>query len=254
MIDDVLSPNDRIPNWRLYERMVPAIEAENLGAGIALSVKMNASLVGALSGVERQIDLLVEARWDDGRRRRMIIDAKNYSRPLNVKDIEAFKGMMRDCRAEPGILVSSNGWSVGAARRAQDLITLKLLSVEDARERTDWAMMFGECYGCRANVPDPRRRGVVLWDGQLPWALSGMWAIVWTGKCDTCHNFQVWCWDCGDIFSLGIGDHYTCDCERHWSTAVIEERAVDEALAGKAIHLVLASDGQRSSIDRRSLD
>jgi hypothetical protein len=106
-----------LPDWRVYERVAAAIESENLDAGISFTVTMNARLVGAISGVERQIDLLIEARWDDDRTRRILVDAKHYGRPLNVKDVEAFEGMMRDCRTVHGILVCPNGWSPGAERR-----------------------------------------------------------------------------------------------------------------------------------------
>ena len=123
-------------DWRSYERVVAALEGEHLGAGIEISATMNARLTGAISGVKRQIDLLIEARWDDHRIRRIIVDAKLDGRRLSVKDIEPFEGMMRDCRAEYGVLVCPNGWTLGAQRRARGLITPKLLTVEDVRERT----------------------------------------------------------------------------------------------------------------------
>lgn len=239
-------------DWRLYERMAAAIEAENIDAGIDLSIGMNIRLVGAISGIGRQVDMLIEARWEDDRSRRILVDAKRYGRPLNVKDVEAFEGMMRDCQAQHGVLVCSNGWSPGAARRAQDGITLKMLSVEDAEEKTDWAM-FEACYGHCWDTRDPSRRGVVLWDAQLPLELNEMYAIIWTGKCDTCHNFQVWCWDCGETLSLGLDEAYSCGCERWWSSKVVEEAGDAIFSSTKAVHLVLAADGVMGTIDRRSL-
>jgi hypothetical protein len=155
--------------------MVAAMEAKNPGAGIDLTATMNASLIGAISKTARQIDLLVESRWRDGRFRRIMVDAKHHARPLTVNDVEMFLGMMDDCGAELGFLVCPNGCSKAAERRAQEPIILKLLTLEDAKERTDWAA-FGDCYGRCSNLSDRRRRGVVLWAGQLPLAVDNLWA------------------------------------------------------------------------------
>lgn len=171
----------QISNWRRYERLAAASEAENQWSGIDVSIGMNVRLVGAISGSGRQVDMFIEARWKDGRQRRIIVDAKYYARPLNVKDVEAFEGMMTDCRAQHGILVCFNGWSPGAERRSRDVITLRMLTLEEAEEGTAWAV-FGECYGRCMEVSDPKRRGVVLRDGQMPLILNEMYAVVWTGK------------------------------------------------------------------------
>jgi hypothetical protein len=241
-----------LPAWRVYERVVAAIESENLGAGITCSATMNARMLGAISGIERQIDLLVEARWEDDRTRRIIVDAKHYGRPLNVKDVEAFEGMMHDCRAEHGILVCPNGWSLGTARRAKELITLKLLTLEDALERVDWAA-FGECYGRCQEEPAIPKHGVVLWDGQLPLAIDQLWAIIWTGRCGRCHSFHVWCWDCGAKFALSLGESLESDCGRIWSLTRGEVSQHASEPGTEAIHLQLTVGDETMSIDRQSV-
>ena len=59
------------------------------------SVTPNASLIGGISGTALQIDVLVEARFEDDCSRRIIFDAKRRSRKVDVKDVESFEGMMR---------------------------------------------------------------------------------------------------------------------------------------------------------------
>ena len=84
-------------NWRLYERLVAALEAEN--SGIELSVTPNARIKGCISHKSRQIDVLIDARWGDDLSRRIIVDAKFHGRKLDIKDVESFEGMMKDCEA-----------------------------------------------------------------------------------------------------------------------------------------------------------
>jgi hypothetical protein len=63
--------------------------------------------------------------------------------------------MMKDCGAERGILVCPNGWTSGAQKRAQDAITIKLISLEELQEQTLWAS-FDLCEGECRNIPKKR--------------------------------------------------------------------------------------------------
>ena len=82
--DHVTSMTD-VPDWRIYERVAACFEM--VEAGMDVSVTPNASLIGSVSGVARQIDVLVEARWDEGVERRIIFDAKLRRRKVDVKDV-----------------------------------------------------------------------------------------------------------------------------------------------------------------------
>ena len=120
------------PDWRIYERVAACFEIE--AASMDVSVTPNASLFGAISGVRRQIDILIDARWDEGTERRIIFDAKRRKRKIDVKDVEMFEGLMRDVRASRGVIVCSNGWTKAARTRADEHIDIKLMSVEEAEE------------------------------------------------------------------------------------------------------------------------
>ncbi|HYC59900.1 MAG TPA: restriction endonuclease [Thermoanaerobaculia bacterium] len=206
------SSDDAQPDWRMYERVVAAIEAEN--ADMDTTVSPNVRIEGTISKVRRQIDVLIEARWPDDRRRRIIVDAKHRGRRIDVKDVESFGGMMEDCGAEHGILVALNGFTPAAERRAQDRVTLRLLDAEDVEDAMSWAV-FEDCVG-RCTSRRSKRPGFVTWDAQPPLGVGGAWAIVWSGKCDVCHQFHVWCWSCGEVFAVANGRRRRCGCDFRW--------------------------------------
>jgi Restriction endonuclease len=242
-------------SWRVYERVVAATEAE--GRGIDFSVTPNARLMGAISGVERQVDILIDLRWNDEEiAGRTIVDAKNYAVKIDVKDVESFEGMMKDCRAARGILVCPNGYTPAAARRAQDAITIKLLDATQVDE-FDWGQ-YDPCLGACGKSVDEKRRGMVLWDGQhlLGIGMDGMagaWAVVFTGKCDRCHNFHAWCWDCGEKFALGDESEHDCECERKWVTAIEEETDDTSGETLNGVHFFMVCDEAIYVLDRRRL-
>jgi hypothetical protein len=179
------------PAWKIYERAVATFEVE--AADIDASVTPNATLLGAISGAQRQIDVLVDARWGDDLSRRIIFDAKRRSRKVDVTDVEAFEGLMRDVRASRGVLVCTKGYSDAAARRAEQAIDIRLLREDEALEIDHAAI--DPCPHCQDENRKPE--GLVFWDGQLPLGVGPAWAIVFTGKCDLCRSFAFWCWACG---------------------------------------------------------
>lgn len=227
---------DETPDWRMYERIVACFEME--AASMDLSVTPNASLIGAISGVKRQIDVLVDGRWEGGIERRIIFDAKRRSRKIDIKDVDSFEGMMRDVQASRGVLVCSNGWTKAAASRAAELIDIRLLE-ESQLDELDLAAV-DPCPHCE-NLKR-KTKGLVFWDGQFPLPLTG-WAIVFTGKCDACRSFAFWCWECGEKMVVPDAETYECSCERTW---FIEKNERD------ALFVVRTEEGE-VLLDRRPL-
>jgi len=197
------------PQWRIYERVATAFEVESVG--MDATVIPNASLVGSISGAKRQIDILVDAKWEEGLSRRIIYDTKLRKRKIDIKDIESFEGMMRDVGATRGVLVCAAGWSPAAQARAERSIEIRLLPADELDDFDHAAM--DEC-PCCASL-GKKHRGMVFWDGQFPLPLEG-WAIIFTGKCDTCRCFAFWCWDCGEKKVLPDDVVHECGCERSW--------------------------------------
>ena len=153
-------------DWHIYERVMVCFEIE--AAIFDVFVTVNASLLGSISGVRRQIDIFVDARWEEETERRIIFDAKRRKRKIDVNDVEAFDGMMRDVRASRGVIVRANGWTKAACARADENIDIKLMSAEKAEELDHAAMVRtilpnieakdeGDSVSGRA-VPAPRQR------------------------------------------------------------------------------------------------
>jgi hypothetical protein len=229
--------NEPTPAWKLYERLVTAFEVES--AAMDSSVTPNALLLGSISGVQRQIDVLIEARWEEDLARRIIFDAKRRSRKVTVKDVESFEGMMRDVGATRGVIVCTRGYTKAASKRAQELIDIRLVDEDEALEE-DYAAV-DPCPHCA--VLKRKTRGVVFWDGQFPMAGDAGWAIIFTGKCDVCRNFAFWCWECGEKAVVPEGEPHECGCERKWFT----ERSGDEVI------FVVSTEEGEVPLDRRSL-
>lgn len=225
------------PDWRVYERVAACFEID--AADMDVSVTPNASLTGSISGVKRQIDILVDARWDEGVERRIIFDTKLRKRKVDVKDVEAFEGLMRDVRAARGVLVCSSGYTKAAHKRADQLIDIRIITAEEAIELDHAAI--DPCPNCAAEKR--KAQGLVFWDGQFPLPIGPFWAIVFTGKCDSCRSFAFWCWDCGAKMVVPDKETYECGCERTWFV----EKNADEAL-----FIVRVEDGE-VPLDRRPL-
>ncbi len=211
------------PAWLLFERCAAAFAVENFG-GLDATVVPNAKLVGVISGRPRQVDVLVDARWSTSAETRILFDAKHRKRKLDITDVEAFEGMMRDCDAQRGVLVTPSGWTSGAELRAQDAIAIKLLNLLDLEQ---FEFGFEPCFraDCRASSRKGQR-GAVLWEEFIPSGFGSGWVIIQVGKCDRCRTFNVWCWDCGSKFSVPDGQVVSCGCEgREWASVPESEES-----------------------------
>jgi hypothetical protein len=132
------------------------------------------------------------------------------------------EGLMRDVNASRGVLVCSNGHTKAALARANQIIDIRLMSADEAAELDHAAI--GPCPLCK--IEKRKTEGLVFWDGQLPLPLGPGWAIVFTGKCDVCHSFAFWCWDCGEKLVVPDDESYACGCERNWFIEKDENEAV----------------------------
>lgn len=238
--------SETTPGWRIYERCVAAFIHEG-HSSIDTTVLPNVSLTGQVSGKKRQIDVLIENRWQGGATSRIIVDAKKRSRPVDIGDIEAFEGRMRDCRAARGVIVCTSGWTDGARRRADNAITITLLEFEEAVDEYDWN--YDECLGpCETNL------GGVLWGEWIPTGIGHSWIILQLGKCDGCHSFHVWCQDCGHKFAIPDSMVVTCDCDNREWASVPESATSGHVGKPESIWLMMREDGSDPiPLDRRPI-
>lgn len=243
-----------IPDWRRYERFVAALQLEAVSDDV--TVIPNARLQGCISGVRRQLDVLIDARLGDDVSRRIIVKARRTRRKLDVSDVEAFKGVMEDCRANRGILVSASGHTAAAYRRAQDFITLSIVALDDV----DGLNLFSwePCLGLCASPGNGRRRkGWVLYEQPIGLSIrGGPSSIVSTAKCDECHDFHIWCWDCGEKFALrGDEAEAKCSCDRFWLTSIEGDGLDDQIHPLEGVYLLMVPLDPPAAIvmDRRPL-
>ena len=81
-------------------------------------VRQNVTMKGALSGRSRQVDIVVDRPYE-GTSMSVAVDCKCYKRKVNIKDVEAFLGMLEDLGIRKGALVTTKGYSKSAYNQVQ---------------------------------------------------------------------------------------------------------------------------------------
>lgn len=132
--------------WRRFENLAAAIQRS---LAPRARVEQDVRVIGKVSGVERQIDIAV--RTTAGQFELLIaIDCKDYGTKVDVKDVEAFIGLVKDVGASQGALVTAEGYTA-AAKTVADAAGLRLFTLVDA-ESQDWPVfvsipvLVDECY------------------------------------------------------------------------------------------------------------
>ncbi len=124
-------------NWKQFEELVLRIQNDIAKDAI---VSHNESLIDK-SGIKRQIDVLIKQKigFDEAL---IIVECKRHKHPIPIGLIESFCTKLKDLNASYGILVSSNGFTKGAIKKAE-LHNVKLYSIESALEE-NWKKIVGK--------------------------------------------------------------------------------------------------------------
>lgn len=101
-------------DWKQYEAEIYQHFAD---AYPGCEVKKNVMLPGRYSKVDRQVDILISGNMADFEVR-VAIDAKHYSRPIDVKDVECFLGNCADLGVSKGVMIAPQGYTPAAQNRA----------------------------------------------------------------------------------------------------------------------------------------
>jgi hypothetical protein len=91
-------------------------------------VENNIKVLGK-SGVQRQVDTFIHGKVG-AFEVKIIVDSKNYTAPVDIKDVESISGMMSDVGANLGVIVCPGGFTDGAQKRA-DNAGIKLYEIYD---------------------------------------------------------------------------------------------------------------------------
>ena len=191
-----------IPRWKQYEWLIMKTIHSNLES-LDIQVIHDMHLKGEYSTRSRQVDILV---YDKVKNIKTIIECKDYSSPIDVKNIESFMGMMSDLRADFGIVISTNGFTASVPKRITEFgnkIKLEHLSwitaYENSFEAKTYGMIKDICESCNADykygieVP-----GLICWGTPIGISNSmGKIAIGYVGKCIKCLCHTVYCDYCG---------------------------------------------------------
>lgn len=120
------------PKWRRFEKLAYEIQKELTPES---DVKFDDKIRGLDSGTERQIDISIRKKvgqYD----LLIVIDCKDHSAPLDIKDLGEFVSTVRDVRANKGAIVSSSGFTEAAITfaRQHGIDTFRLVDTTS----TDW--------------------------------------------------------------------------------------------------------------------
>lgn len=232
--------------WREFERLVATLISEEHKDDI--TVIPNAKIYGFISGRKRQIDILADFRFDTNLNRRIIFDAKFRKRPIDIKEIESFEGLMKDVEAKRGFIICSNGYTKSALKRAQQHIGIKLIHSEEIENFSLDSFDYCNNKSCH--------NGLVLWD-LTPGIIinDGPIFIQSTGKCDECGKFNIWCWSCGNKMCIDFESDLKCSCDGSWFWLTSIEPDIDEDGKEYKSHYLslIFGDGTYEIIDRRPI-
>ena len=101
-------------NWKDYEKEIHTYFSQMYPN---LKITYDAKIIGRYSRKERQIDVLIEGEVA-GFPFKIAVDAKYFSKKVDVKCVESFISMLEDINAEQGLLITQKGYSEAAINRA----------------------------------------------------------------------------------------------------------------------------------------
>ncbi|MFC3353709.1 restriction endonuclease [Sphingobacterium zeae] len=93
-----------------YEKLIETLYRQLAPNAI---VTPNDSIVGRDSEVKRQIDVSIRYKYAEIEHL-IIIEAKDFNKPVNVKAIEGFASVIKEVGANKGVLISAKGFSQAA--------------------------------------------------------------------------------------------------------------------------------------------
>lgn len=183
-----------------YEDGVATLLAEKFeGHGI---VERDARLTSRSGGRDRQIDILVRLPLADLEEGLMVVDCKRYGTRVDIKDVETFIGLVEDVGAPMGLLVTTQGFTRGAIRRARAVrgIRIQVVRVE---ELPGWEPPLITCEMC-AEAVHPDSIPGMAWIGHDDDVSTenGDTVSVTLGYCDKCLALYVTCPRCDEVITI----------------------------------------------------
>lgn len=101
-------------NWKKYEKEILSYFQETYPE---TQISFDQKVLGKFSKTLRQIDILIEGDIA-GYPIRIAVDCKNFTKKIDVKEVESFCSMVEDVEAHQGVLVTQKGYSKAAINRS----------------------------------------------------------------------------------------------------------------------------------------
>lgn len=142
-VPDRAGQNDAMSDlpWKAHEKQIVDLVKNRASPGTQIAT--NVRVPGLVSGVKRQVDVLVKGSFAGIADAVMVLDCKCFGTKVDVKDVEAFLGMLEDIGANMGMLVTTKGFSKAAKLRATAVIQeiVPLIDIVLLDQMTDWWMV-----------------------------------------------------------------------------------------------------------------
>jgi len=102
--------------WKRFEKLIHQIHTQ-LAPPDAI-VTLNDKIIGSESKVERQLDVTIRVRVAQYNIL-IVIECKDEARPVDVGTMGEFASLLRDVKANKGVLISSSGCTPAAIDMAR---------------------------------------------------------------------------------------------------------------------------------------
>ena len=121
------------PKWKRFEKQIHQIHTQLAPQGAI--VTLDDKIVGCESKVERQLDVTIRVTVAQYKIL-VVIECKDEARPIDVGTMGEFASLLRDVKANKGVMISSSGYTPAAIEmaRAQGIDTRTYLDTEGV----DW--------------------------------------------------------------------------------------------------------------------
>ncbi len=193
--------------WQEYQEAVALLYEQTDGFG---DVSRNVMVPDKITGQPRQIDVLITINAK-GHSIKMIVYAKFYASPIDVRDLESVLALADAVGANKAIVVAANGWTAPAKKKAEHVgCSLELLSLEDALNLIipeKWKM----CPSCGVDCIVLDQEGAGTFEG-------GSWFWWLAGQCRECNCARIHCQDCGTKAYIDLNQSKICGCGHRWAS------------------------------------
>jgi hypothetical protein len=99
------------PKWKRFEKLIHQIHSQLAPQGA--QVTGNDKIVGCESKVERQLDVTIRATVAQYKLL-IVVECKDETRPIDVGAMGQFASLLRDVKANKGVMISTSGFTSAA--------------------------------------------------------------------------------------------------------------------------------------------